>query len=164
MDLMNLALKFKDYEWAKEIYKQNESLETNGIDIDSENKIQSNYEETIALEDIYTQYAVREKDGLRSFNINSEFDRNSSELAILENPPYKKGQKVNFFIPSKEDLIFIRGTFNGYLIGLDEAYRNLNKQILNYFSSIEEKENADESNVKKQVKPRKGKSKPSEET
>lgn len=160
MDLINLALKMKDYEWAKELMKQSEDLDNKKLEFNLDKKMEFNIEESIALEDISTQYAVREKVGLRGFNINSDYDRNSSDLVITEKDSYQKGEKVNFVVPAKEELIFIRGTFSGYLMGLGEAYKILNSQILNHFASKEGQSNTNEGNIRKQVKPRKGKPKP----
>lgn len=164
MDLINLALKYRDYEWLNELLKlDKQPLEQNEPqkEIIQENARADLFkEESVALEMITNTYAVKEKMGVRAFNINSEFDRNLSEIVMVEKPSYRKGEKVKFRNPSNEEMIFARGIVNGYIMGYGEANNNINMQLMEYFNSVgaqpSKKQNSAETNPKKLSKPKKG--------
>ena len=172
MDLINLALQFKDFEWIKELMKLEDNVEASGTVMEDSVEASSTVmeesvkadlfnEESVALENITNTYAVRERIGIRAFNINSEYDRNLSDLVMVERPSYRKGEKVKYRKPSNEEIIFARGIVNGYVLGYSEANNNLNNQLLEYFGSIEsqilKKEAGIGNNQKKITRPRKTK-------
>lgn len=168
MDLINLALQFRDYEWIKELLKQEEEDKVSNASASKNDSAERNDnasrnvkaglfdEESVALENIINTYAVREKIGIRAFNINSEFDRNLSDLVMLERPAYRKGEKVRFRSPSNEELIFARGIVNGYVLGYSEANNTLNDQLKEYisvFGAQEQKREGTQGNAKRLRKP-----------
>lgn len=160
MDLINLALQFKDYEWIKDLLKQEEEAKAVSESIKGNVKAGLFNEESVALENISNTYAVREKIGIRAFNINSEFDRNLSDLVMLEHPSYRKGEKVKYRSPSNEEMIFARGIVNGYVMGYSEANNTLNNQLREYISvygAQEQQKEGNEENGKKFKRPRKPK-------
>lgn len=139
MNLLDLALKYNDYDWAKEIYNFDHADYTSALDTVEADKTELGLfnEKGIALEDILAQYAVVEKDGLRNFNINSDFDRNEADLVLVEKPPYAKGGTVKYYAPSKMELIQMRGIVNGYMMGYREAFFDINKSYLAIFDQME---------------------------
>ena len=136
MDLMDLALKYKDYEWAKELAGQRELPEVSNPEANEKAIAEVFIEEKAALEDIFNTYAVEEKAGIRSFNINSEFDRNNSDVVIIEKMSYKKGEKVRYKIPTSNELNYIRGMVNGYLAGYEEANKVINRQMVQFYEAV----------------------------
>lgn len=164
MNLMDLALKYRDYEWLKELLKEKEQLETLEQAADESTGAGMFNEEAVALEDILAPYAVKEKNGLRAFNIDSDFDRNHSDLVLTEKPPYHRGEKVRFRNPSNEELIYIRGMMNGYMSGYDEANYSLNSQLIQFYKAMAAQKSgakpAPKENPKKGAKPKKSKPKP----
>jgi hypothetical protein len=136
MDLMDLALKFKDYEWVKELVRQMEQPESPQRDSNENASIGVYIKEGIALEDIFNTYAVKENAGIRSFNINSEFDRNNSELVLVEKISYKKGEQVRYKIPTINELTYIRGMVNGYMMGYKESQKIINNQMIQFYNSV----------------------------
>ena len=161
MDLINLALQFRDYEWIKELMALETEPEAAGNAMEGNVKADLFNEESVALENITNTYAVRERMGIRAFNINSEYDRNLSSLILVERPSYRKGEKVRYRNPSSEEMIFARGIVNGYVLGYSEANNNLNNQLMEYFTSVESqmlKKGTGAGNVqKKSSRPRKTK-------
>jgi hypothetical protein len=142
MDLINLALQYRDYEWVKELLKLEKSEEAEGKGVKPDKteervKVDIFNEESIALEAITSTYAVKEKSGLRAFNINSEYDRNMSDIVFVEKPAYKRGEKVSYRVPTNEEIIFARGMVNGYVTGYGEANNRLNSQLMEYFNAFE---------------------------
>lgn len=161
MDLINLALQYKDYEWVKELTKQEEPVKASDAVMEKSAKADLFTEESVALENITNTYAVRERIGIRAFNINSEFDRNLSDLIMVERPSYRKGEKVKYRNPSSEEMIFARGIVNGYVLGYGEANNTLNSQLMEYFNAMEsqtsKKQATIETSQKKVTRPRKTK-------
>lgn len=161
MDLINLALQFKDYEWMKELVKLGEDMEASKAVMEKNVKADLFKEESVALESITNTYAVRERIGIRAFNINSEYDRNLSDLVMVERPSYRKGEKVKYRIPSSEEMIFARGIVNGYILGYSEANNTLNNQLMEYFNMVEsqtgKKDSGIGNNQKKITRQRKAK-------
>lgn len=137
MDLINLALQFKDYKWVRELMKQKEHVEASDTVMEESVKADLFNEESVALENITNTYAVKERVGVRAFNIKSEFDRNLSDLVMVERPTYRKGEKVRYRHPSNEETIFARGIANGYVLGYSEANNDLNRQMMEYFNAVE---------------------------
>jgi len=135
MDLINLALQFRDYEWTRELLELENSVQAPTSIVEESVKLYT--EESVALENITNTYAVREENGVRAFNINSEYDRNLSDLVMVEHSSYRKGEKVKYRNPSNEEMIFARGIANGYVLGYNEAINNLNNQFMDYFNSVE---------------------------
>lgn len=167
MDLMNLALKYKDYEWAGELAKLEEQAEEYEEAVVESVKADIFNEESVALENIANTYAVKEKIGIRAFNINSEYDRNLSELVLVERRFYRKGEKIRYRTPTSEEMIFARGIVNGYVMGYSEANNNLNSQLMAYFNAIEpqasKKQDSIEIDQKKAPKQRKNKAQEQEQ-
>lgn len=167
MDLINLALKYRDYDWVKELLnleKDEESIEQDVYEeipeMVQEKSVKADLfsEESVALENITNTYAVKEKIGIRAFNINSEYDRNMSDLVLVERPHYKKGEKVKYRNPSNEEMIFARGMVNGYIMGYGEANNNLNNQLMEYFNAFDSLDNKKQTaGSKKTTKARKNK-------
>lgn len=159
MDLINLALQFKDYEWVKELVELENNVEVPNTAVEERARDDLFSEKSLALENITNTYAVREKSGIRAFNINSEFDRNLSDLVMVERPSYKKGEIVKFRTPSNEEIIFARGIVNGYILGYGEANNNFNKQLMQYFNAIEPQDSKKQAAIgtspKKVTRPRK---------
>ena len=162
MDLINLALQFRDYEWTRELLELEDSMQAPNSAMEESIKADLYTEESVALENITNTYAVREKNGVRAFNINSEYDRNLSDLVMMEHSSYRKGEKVKYRNPSNEEMIFARGVVNGYILGYNEANNNLNNQFMEYFNSVEsrtlKKKAGVGNNQKRTSKPRKARS------
>ena len=138
MDIMDLALKYKDFEWAKELPGALDLSETSKNAPEEKVLSEIFINEDIALEDIFNTYGIKEEGGIRSFNIRSEFDRNNSELVIIEKNSYKKGEIVRYKIPTNSELLYIRGMVNGYIMGYGEANNTINQQMIQLYSSIAE--------------------------
>lgn len=136
MDLMDLALKYKDYEWVKELAKQMDQPESVEKDFSENTSVGVYNKEDVALEDILNSYGVKENAGIRSFNIHSEFDRNNSDLVFIEKPSYKKGETVKYRVPTANELIFIRGTVSGYVMGYGDAQKTINQQMMQFYNSV----------------------------
>ncbi|MCX7709327.1 MAG: hypothetical protein N2484_05700 [Clostridia bacterium] len=125
MNLIDLALKFNDFQWAEELVNNDEVIEALEGEL---GKTTIFNKEAPALEKITTQYGVKEKNGVRAFNINSEFDRNEAELVLVEESSYSIGDTVKYYIPSRDELTYIRGNVNGFVMGYREALKDVNLQ------------------------------------
>lgn len=133
MDIIDLALQFKDYDWAKELLEEKYQKKEPEIE---ESLITLFDKVSIALDSLATQYAVKEHNGIRSFNINSFFDRNEAELVLVEKPPYAVGDAVKYYIPTKDELTYMRGTVNGYHMGYRDAYSAVNRDYALLYSAF----------------------------
>lgn len=154
-----MALKYRDLEWAKELSNLENQPEPAVKEEVNKGEEPQNISQTVfnkestALENIVYQYAIKEKNGIRSFNINSEFDRNEAELVIIEKPFYARGETVKYYVPSKDELSFMRGTVNGFVMGYREAFRDVNVQYSTMLSMLKDDVDKPE---EKGPKPKKG--------
>lgn len=143
MDLMDLALQMKDYEWAKQLQdedtkevKVNYNSLNSQIQSDKHIETDSKYNESIiALEDITTNIIVKTNEGARNINIMSEYDRLESDLGITEKQSYSKGEYVNFYSPDTDELCYLRGYYNGYYYGMLHT-NNQNYETINNLQSL----------------------------
>ncbi len=138
MDLMDLALQMKDYEWAKELQQEKN---TNEIRIDyaslhNQIESESKYSESaIALEDIITSWIIKWNNGVRNLNLMSEVDRIDTEILLAEKDKYNKGEIVKYYIPDFETQCYLKG----YLQGTYQQYlNNQNDNTLLHYKSIAE--------------------------
>lgn len=144
MDLMDLALQMKDYEWAKQLQneKYNEEVKVDYASLSK--KIESNkhietdskYNQSlIALEDITTNIIVKTNEGARDVNIMSEYDRLNSDIGVAEKQSYNKGETVKFYSPDNEELYFLKGYYQGYYNGMLHT-NNQNYETINHLQSL----------------------------
>ncbi|MCX8129857.1 MAG: hypothetical protein N3I35_07130 [Clostridia bacterium] len=152
MNIIDLALQFNDLEWAKKLTEQERHQEE---PVNEENIVTIFDRNSIALENIVTQYAVKEKDGIRAFNINSMYDRNEADLILTETPPYNLGDVVKYYIPTKEELTYMRGMVNGYHMGYRDAYSKVNREYALLYTVGKKPENKKVKNTVKEKKNKK---------
>jgi hypothetical protein len=162
MDMIDLALQMKDFEWAKQLQEEKDRPQEIKVDYNSLHKqveSDSKYNEVgKALEDITSQCIVKTYEGLRNINLFSEYDRLDSQIVVAEKDSYKKGETIKYYSPDIETLYYLKGYYQGYYNcytqnynesqrdktlynSLNDAIKNKDYYMNKYFELLEEKYN-----------------------
>jgi hypothetical protein len=106
------ALEFKDYEWLQKLQKDKYEQLDKGT---SNNGF---YKTISALEDINSQYSIKDKNGLRNINWNSDYDIEYGEIVYLEKESYRKYDLVRYKDLTELESYYVRG----YIKGIQQNY------------------------------------------
>jgi hypothetical protein len=140
MDIIDLALQMKDFEWAKQLQEENlNHKKVNDVKIDyaslhKQVESDSKYNNSaIALEDITSVWLIKLNNGVRNLNFISEIDRTETEILIAEKDKYNKNEMVKYYIPDFETQCYLKG----YIQGIYQQYlNNQNNDILLQYKEL----------------------------